>query len=350
MASDASISAHNVTALIVTYGSRAHLTSAVIRRLSDIDVAQIILVDNGSEPTARDAYQTLAIELSQLKVVSLPENLGSAEGFAAGIKDYLANGNTTYLWVLDDDNSPDEDALRALSNVAGELEKVESCEDPVLHCSRADAREADAVALIYGEPKTLHVNHFMGFSVKDWFLAKLGHFQTKAFEKPRGYVEIHRGSYGGLFASRSNISTIGLPHAHFVLYADDTEYTYRFFKRGIRQFLVADAKVRDLEPTFTAGADYFDVSMSDAKVYFSVRNHVSLSQGLRQSKIKYELNKRWLLSLLAIQALRGFFKARSFTARRCSLILRAIRHGESDNFDVASLVQFDDWNASRGRL
>jgi GT2 family glycosyltransferase len=99
VASDASISADNVTALIVTYGSRAHLTSAVIRRLSDIDVAQIILVDNGSEPTARDAYQTLAVELSQLKVLSLPENLGSAEGFAAGIKDYLANSNTTYLWV-----------------------------------------------------------------------------------------------------------------------------------------------------------------------------------------------------------------------------------------------------------
>ena len=148
VASGASISADNVTALIVTYGSRANLTSAVIRRLSDIDVAQIILVDNGSEPTARDAYQTLAVELSQLKVLSLPENLGSAEGFAAGIKDYLANSKTTYLWVLDDDNSPDEDALRALSNVAGELEKVESCEDPVLHCSRADAREADAVALI----------------------------------------------------------------------------------------------------------------------------------------------------------------------------------------------------------
>ena len=71
MASGASISADNVNALIVTYGSRAHLTSAVIRRLSDIDVAQIILVDNGSEPTARDAYQTLAIELSQLKVLSL---------------------------------------------------------------------------------------------------------------------------------------------------------------------------------------------------------------------------------------------------------------------------------------
>ena len=64
MASRASISADNVTALVVTYGSRAHLTSAVIRRLSEIDVAQIVLVDNGSEPTARDTYQALATELS----------------------------------------------------------------------------------------------------------------------------------------------------------------------------------------------------------------------------------------------------------------------------------------------
>ena len=350
MASRASISADNVTALIVTYGSRAHLTAAVIRRLSDIDVAQIILVDNGSEPIARGAYQTLATELSQLKVLSLTENLGSAEGFSAGIKEYLVNGHTTYLWVLDDDNSPHINALQALSSAANDLQKIENCEDPVLHCSRADVREADALALASGEPKTLHVNHFMGFSVTGWLSVKLGRFLTQSCENPRGYVEIHRGSYGGLFASRSNISAIGLPHAHFVLYADDTEYTYRFFKQGIRQFLIADAKVRDLEPTFTAGADYFDVAMSDAKVYFSIRNHVSLSQGLRHSKIKYELNKRWLLSLLTIRAVRRLFNAPNFTIRRCSLILRAIRHGESDNFDLASLTQFDDWNAHRGLL
>ena len=320
MASRASISADNVTALIVTYGSRARLTSAVIRRLSEIDVAQIILVDNGSEPTARDKYQALATELSQLKVLSLPANLGSAEGFSAGIKDFLANSKTAYLWVLDDDNSPDVDALRALSSVAGELQTAENCEDPVLHCSRAYAREADAVALASGEPKTLSANHFMSFSVRGWFSVKLARFRTQALKNPKNYVEIHRGSYGGLFASRANIAAIGLPHAHFVLYADDTEYTYRFFKLGIRQFLIANAKVRDLEPTFIAGADYFDVSMSDAKVYFSVRNHVSLSIGLRQSKIAYELNKRWLLSLLSIRALRGLFKAPSFTVRRCSLI------------------------------
>ena len=348
MASRASISADNVTALIVTYGSRAHLTSAVIRRLSEIDVAQIVLIDNGSEQAARDTYQTLATELSQLKVLSLPENLGSAEGFSAGIKDFLANGKTAYLWVLDDDNSPSEDALRALSCVADELQRVEDCEDPVLHCSRADAREADAVALASGEPKTLSANHFMSFSVRGWFSAKLGRTQDQAIENPKDYVEIHRGSYGGLFASRSNIAAIGLPHAHFVLYADDIEYTYRFFKQGIRQFLIANAKVRDLEPTFTAGADYFDISMSDAKVYFSIRNHVSLSQELRQSKIKYELNKRWLLSLLTIRALRGFLTAPNFTVRRCSLMLHAIRHGESDNFNVASLTQFEDWNSGRG--
>ena len=350
MASRGSISADNVTALIVTYGSRAHLTSAVIRRLSEIGVAQIVLVDNGSEPTARGTYQTLATELSQLKVLSLPENLGSAEGFSAGIKDFLANGKTAYLWVLDDDNSPDVDALRALSCVADELQRVEDCEDPVLHCSRADAREADAVALVSGEPKTLGANHFMSFSVRGWLSAKLGRTQDQTLENPKDYVEIHRGSYGGLFASRSNIAAIGLPHAHFVLYADDTEYTYRFFKQEIRQFLIANAKVQDLEPTFTAGVDYFDVSMPDAKVYFSIRNHVSLSQGLRHSKIAYELNKRWLLSLLTIRALRGLFKAPSFTVRRCSLILRAIRHGESDNFDIASLVQFEDWNTGRGLL
>ena len=49
-----SIIATDVTAVLVTYGSRAHLSSRVIRRLADMGLAEIVLVNNGSETSMGD--------------------------------------------------------------------------------------------------------------------------------------------------------------------------------------------------------------------------------------------------------------------------------------------------------
>ena len=342
-----SIIATDVTAVLVTYGSRAHLSSRVIRRLADMGLAEIVLVNNGSETSMGDVYQALADALPTLTVLTLDRNLGSAQGFAAGINHFLSESVTAYVWILDDDNLPTVRALEALSAAVTELRDAGECDDPVLHCNRSSVRAADAQALATGEPKTLKKNEFMSFSVRNWLSAKFG-LRKKSGNRSLRHVEIHRGSYGGLLVSRQNMLANGLPCPGFVLYADDTEYTYRFYKNGIRQFLVAEATVEDLEPTFVAGADYFNLDMVDAKVYFSIRNHVYLSQDLRTSALLYEANKTWLLVLLSFRAIRGLCTRPKFVIRRYGLILSAIKDGESKNLAVSSLQQFDHWNSSRG--
>lgn len=343
-----SITADDVSAVVVTYGDRAHLCVQVIERLADIGVLEILLVDNGSSAAAISVYQQLMDQVSQLRILSLEQNLGSAVGFTAGIEHFLSESDGTYIWILDDDNLPSEGVLSDLSSVANELIESGVSNDPVLHCNRSDVREADAAALKTGQPKTLKADEFMGFSIANWVDSKFGGSGRQLIDYTRAYVEIHRGSYGGLLASRKNISRIGLPKSDFVLYADDTEYTYRFYQNGIRQFLVASATVKDLEPTFAAGSDYFSSAMSDLKVYFSIRNHVYLSQDRRTSSVAYWLNKSWLLGLLSLRALTVLLARPRFLIRRYALIFHAIRHGESKNLFVSSLEHFERWNLMRG--
>ena len=348
MGESVSIAADNVCALIVTYGDRAHLCAQVIERLADIGVAEILLVDNGSSTSSVIVYRKLMEHVSQLRILSLDQNVGSAAGFSAGIECFLSESHNPYVWILDDDNLPSERVLPEMSSVAKELIDSGTSSDPVLHCNRSDFREADATALQTGQPKTLKSDEFMGFSVTNWFYSKFGRSGKDFFDSTLAYVEIHRGSYGGLLASRKNILAIGLPHMDFVLYADDTEYTYRFYQNGIGQFLVASAAVTDLEPTFVAGSDYFSCAMSDVKVYFSIRNHVYLSQDHRANFLVYWLNKSWLLSLLTLRALKVILVRPRFLIRRYKLILHAIRHGESKNLFVSSLQHFERWNQLRG--
>jgi GT2 family glycosyltransferase len=343
-----SITADVVSAVVVTYGDRAHLCVQVIERLADIGVLEILLVDNGSSAAAISVYQKLTDQISQLRILSLDQNLGSAVGFTAGIEYFLSESDGTFIWILDDDNLPSENVLSDLSRVANELIESGVASDPVLHCNRSDTREADATALKTGQPKTLKADEFMGFSIANWIDSNFGGSGRQLIDSTRAYVEIHRGSYGGLLASRKNISRIGLPQRDFVLYADDTEYTYRFHQNGIRQFLIASATVTDLEPTFAAGSDYFSSAMSDMKVYFSIRNHVYLSQDRRVRSVAYWLNKSWLLCLLSLRALIVLLVRPRFLMRRYALIFHAIRHGESKNLFVSSLEHFERWNLKRG--
>ena len=170
-----SITADVVSAVVVTYGDRAHLCVQVIERLADIGVLEILLVDNGSSAAAISVYQKLTDQISQLRILSLEQNLGSAVGFTAGIEHFLSESDGTYICILDDDNLPSENVLSDLSRVANELIESGVSSDPVLHCNRSDVREADATALKTGQPKTLRLTNLWAFlsqldRLKVWWL------------------------------------------------------------------------------------------------------------------------------------------------------------------------------------
>ena len=91
-----------VCAITVTYGQRWHLVSQVLLELlkHHESIDHIVVVDNGSlEPIAQRVEESGWN--SKISVVRLPENVGSAGGFAAGIERAMQS-NADMFWLLDE--------------------------------------------------------------------------------------------------------------------------------------------------------------------------------------------------------------------------------------------------------
>lgn len=226
-----------VTVVTVTYGDRWGYLEKVLARLDDLDraerIAAIVVVANGAALSARRRLDAAAARDSRIQVVPLGANRGSAAGFAAGIARALELDGEA-VWLLDDDNLPEPGALRALL------------------ATHAAHPEAALQALRPGHPSL----------------------------QPAipGTDRLRWGVYGGLFASRCAFAAAGLPREDFVLYGDDTEYTYRFPELR----LVTGSVIADLEEPWWAQARRRGDSRSAVpglrggperrRMYYTVRN------------------------------------------------------------------------------
>jgi rhamnopyranosyl-N-acetylglucosaminyl-diphospho-decaprenol beta-1,3/1,4-galactofuranosyltransferase len=75
---------------------------------------EVLVVDNGSDAPTRDFLSAQ----DDMRVLRLPSNEGGAGGFAAGLAGALGAG-ADWVWLMDDDCLPAEDALERLLEVAG---------------------------------------------------------------------------------------------------------------------------------------------------------------------------------------------------------------------------------------
>src|SRR4029453_11198032 len=100
-----------VAAVVVTYNRRAVLPEtlhAIQAQTHPTD--RLYVVDNASEDSTPDLLRT---EFPDAKHIRLGENLGHTGGLARGIAAARDDGFDAY-WLLDDDSSPDVDALDML--------------------------------------------------------------------------------------------------------------------------------------------------------------------------------------------------------------------------------------------
>jgi hypothetical protein len=143
-------------------------------------------------------------------------------------------------------------------------------------------------------------------------------------------VQLPFATYGGLLAHRNLYRRIGLPLDALMLYADDSEYTWRITAGGGRIFLVPDALLDDLENSWNIKArtnniyESFLLGGSDLRAYYGARNQAWFDKNIwANSSLLYSLN-RWVFFRL----LRLIAKRRG-AEERLGLIEQAIRDGES---------------------
>ena len=194
-----------VIAVVVTYNRQkllADCISALKRQTRLID--KILVVNNGST----DDTETWLQNQPGIEYIS-QSNLGSGGGFNTGIKTAYEQG-FSWIWLMDDDGFPKEDALEKL---------LEGNPEPLMLRNCAVINKED----------------------KKSFVWKTKHYKTLGEVENRIIMNVSH-PFNGTLLHRKIVERVGLPKPGLFIWGDETEYRFRIInKNKIPYCTVADS-------------------------------------------------------------------------------------------------------------
>lgn len=241
--------AARITAVVVTFNRKALLLEvieALLRQTRRPD--HILIVDNASTDGTADAVGPY-LGRQNFEYVRLDCNTGGAGGFHAGIKHAVECG-ADWLWCMDDDCVPCEDALELL---LGPLRDPEMADAGWL---------ASRVLWTDGDPclMNLPVAHPL------WIAPHTRHATVS---------RIVGSSLVSMLVSSAAVRQVGLPVKEFFIWFDDAEFSRRISAR-MPCYLVSDSVVIHKTPLNMAPLDFDRLDSSSLwKFRYGVRNECS---------------------------------------------------------------------------
>lgn len=323
---------NKVYAVIVTYNDRFKYVSQLIESLLSQQVDKIIIIDNNSTPQSRTQLKEFFYNMkldNKCNVIYLDDNYGSSGGFKIGLEYAYNDMECDFIWLLDDDNLPEEKSLQNLMQFWNAL-KYNEKEKKIALLSLRKNRDIYKKALSNNDPNIVlgRANSFYGIHVYELLkilFAPIVYFKRRKADEEfvNKYCEIKVASYGGLFFNKKIIDTIGFPDERLFVYYDDHEWTYRITKNSGKIFLVSDSIVKDIEDSWDVykGSRYIEKikKASNFRLYYSIRNRIYfINKYLLTNKIIYNINKAIFIIIIFI-----------FAHNKYSIIQRAINDGES---------------------
>lgn len=301
----------NTVVVIVTYADRFHLLIQVIKSLLEQKISKIIVVDNNSVDNSKKKLKQLEFQLNdKIKVIYLAKNYGSSGGFKKGIQE-AEKITKNFIWLLDDDNLPDNNALQPLLDFS--LTNLFDKNNTIIVSLRKD-RKNYINSVQYNDPELLigKRNSFMQFDCVSYFKNKFSGMKKKIKKNNTRYGELLQAPYGGMFFHKNIINQIGYPDERFFVYTDDTEYSYRIIKRSGKIYLNLDSTLTDIDASWNnikyKKKNVFSSLILDTdsefRVYYSFRNRVYFELNNRvDNKIIYFFNLLFFMAKLGISAL-----------------------------------------------
>lgn len=327
-----------VTVVTVTYGRRWTLLRQALASAYQGGVRRAVVVDNG----AKDDISPLAIAefgAEFVDVVRMERNTGSAAGFKAGIERALALGSE-FLLLLDDDNVLEPGAVAALHHAWLQESARMPADSLAMLAFRAD-RMTDAATLAPAGGMRSAQSAFFGFRCADipFKLARrIPQVRKRLARKPvQAQVVMSIAPYSGMYFHRAMVLRHGAPDERFVLYADDTEFSYRLTRSGGKILLVTDARITDLEPSWSTKSRFgnnFDALLcggDDFRAFYSTRNNAYYERWSRGhgDAIARKINRMVFLTVLRTRArMLG-------RQERLALLRHAIAEGEAGRLGVS---------------
>lgn len=235
-----------VIAVVVTYNRKALLTECIAAlRNQTRSLDAILIVNNGSTDDTEEW-----VSAQKDLVLINQKNVGSSGGFSTGIS-WAYENNFSWIWCMDDDGYPKEDALEKL------LDADDGCLR-LLNCAVID--KADKKSFVW---KTKNYKNLDDVDCK--IIEGIGH------------------PFNGTMLHRRIVERAGVPKPKYFLWGDETEYYYRIVKSNdIPVCTVADSIHYHPATAFSIKNDW-DYS-SGWKMYYYIRNRFFIHQAKFNNK------------------------------------------------------------------
>ena len=293
-----------VAAVVVTYERKALLRQCLAALQAQTrPVDEILVVDNastdGTAAMVRSAFPEVTLRV-------LDENRGGAGGFHEGMK-MAAGREADWIWVMDDDAEPAEDALEQLL-APGLHERPDTVGLTSLKRFPSGAPQYDQTG--WYEP---HRARIEPITAADETVTKVGY-----------------SSFVGLLVPARVIQTIGLPEAGFFIWYDDVEYCLRLRTQG-RMYLVRDSRVIHHVSEGQRGEEvdkpwrHYPLSYF-WRFYYSYRNRLLILHQ-HSSTIRHQLRGAVTIVFYAVRSAVSVLCYSEDKSRKLFLLLRAIVDG-----------------------
>jgi len=184
---------------------------------------RIILVDNGSEIKPGDIIRK---RFPGIKVIENEKNLGFAEGNNIGIRAALES-DADYIMLLNNDTTVNPDFLEPLVEELRNNPETGAASPLILF-----AEPPDAIWFAGSTPLLLGIH-----AKRPWFRKNLLVFPRK---KP---YDTDALSGCALLISRDTINRVGLFDAVYFTYCEDTDYSKRLKKAGLKMKIVPASRI-----------------------------------------------------------------------------------------------------------
>lgn len=241
-----------VAAVVVTFNrlEKLHHTIAALRA-NERRPDQIVLVNNASTDGTTEFLATITDD-PDIHVLNLPENVGGAGGFSAGLRRAWELGHD-WFWIMDDDCYPDPPSLRRLleehTGLEAFLERRVSFSCSVVKMPDGTLCEMNEAVTTWDWPRYL----LQGFNS----------------------VKVGECTFVSVLLGRWTVEEVGLPLAEYFIWYDDKEFTKRLARHAGPGIQVLDSQVVH-DMGVNRGVDYGRITDGDLwKFRYGARNQAS---------------------------------------------------------------------------
>ncbi len=240
----------SIAALVVTYNRLTKLKKNIqaLKNISPNLLTKIIIIDNNSTDNTKKYLKKISTN-TRFIIIHLNQNLGGAGGFNAGIKFFYNHTPFKFVWLMDDDTIPNENALNKLIKASSKVQA---------------SFYASNVRWIDGSPALMN-------KVKP--IKNLGN----------GLEEIMKATFVSLMVKRDLIKKVGFPQKEYFIWGDDMEYTERLSRIKGGCFVLNSKVLHEIKFNIGAGDIFHEKTLSRLdRYYYEYRNR--LLTGRRRNK------------------------------------------------------------------